>query len=280
MLPLISFERNVTSQNGEDGILCEVFRRLGEKNRHCVEFGAWDGKYLSNTWSLWAEHGWKALLIEGCPEKFKVLQDGTHGNANVSAVCRFVESQGGNSLEQIAREHGWPNDTDLLSIDIDGDDLLLFSSLQTFFPRVVVIEYNPTIPPEILFQQPHGFKIGSSARSVMAVAAKKGYRLAHITKTNLILVHSSEFDKLGISEPSLAACFQSDHLTYLIMGYDGAAFCSRVKLPFHPVGLRASLWRNLRIFARGVKALLTRRRVALSESYGLTPVDVTRKFDA
>ena len=79
MLPLIQFEKNVTSQNGEDGVLSEIFRRLGEKKKHCVEFGAWDGKFLSNTWSLWAEHGWKALLIEGCPEKFKVLQDGTRG---------------------------------------------------------------------------------------------------------------------------------------------------------------------------------------------------------
>ncbi len=280
MLPLMQFERNVTSQNGEDGVLAELFRRLGHKNKYCIEFGAWDGKYLSNTWSLWAEHGWKALLIEGCTEKFKVLQAGTSGNANVVPVCRFVESQGANSLEQIAQEHGWPNDTDLLSIDIDGDDLWLFSSLRTFVPRVVVIEYNPTIPPEILFQQPPGFKIGSSARSVIAVAAEKGYRLAHITKSNLVLVHSNEFDKLGIAEPSLAACFPSEHLTYLIMGFDGAAFCSRSKLPFHPVALSASLWRNLRIFVRGVGALLQHRPAALPENSGLIPVDVTRKVDA
>ncbi|CAN0123266.1 unnamed protein product [Heterosigma akashiwo] len=40
-------------------------------NKWCVEFGAWDGKHLSNTWSLINEHGWSSVQIEGDPENSK-----------------------------------------------------------------------------------------------------------------------------------------------------------------------------------------------------------------
>jgi len=52
---LATFGRNVHSQNGEDGIIAEVLRRISETHelsRWCVEFGAWDGVYLSNTCCL------------------------------------------------------------------------------------------------------------------------------------------------------------------------------------------------------------------------------------
>jgi hypothetical protein len=38
----------VTSQDGEDGIIEHVFSRIPPVSRVCVEFGAWDGKHLSN----------------------------------------------------------------------------------------------------------------------------------------------------------------------------------------------------------------------------------------
>jgi hypothetical protein len=46
------YEKNITSQFGEDGIIEEVLNRIGIENASCVEFGAWDGKHFSNTWQL------------------------------------------------------------------------------------------------------------------------------------------------------------------------------------------------------------------------------------
>lgn len=46
------YARNVYSQNGEDGILEEILRRLGITGGWVVESGAWDGKHLSNTFAL------------------------------------------------------------------------------------------------------------------------------------------------------------------------------------------------------------------------------------
>ncbi len=46
---LQKFNRKVTSQRGEDGIIEKIFEIAGAANRYCVEFGAWDGKLYSNT---------------------------------------------------------------------------------------------------------------------------------------------------------------------------------------------------------------------------------------
>src|SRR6185437_11729185 len=46
------FAKTVTSQDGEDGVLAEIFARLKIERGWCVEFGAWDGKFHSNTWDL------------------------------------------------------------------------------------------------------------------------------------------------------------------------------------------------------------------------------------
>ena len=43
------FKKNVFSQNGEDGIIEELIKRLEIKNLEVCEFGAWDGKLYSNT---------------------------------------------------------------------------------------------------------------------------------------------------------------------------------------------------------------------------------------
>lgn len=50
----------VYSQNNEDGIIAEIFRRIGTQNRTFVEFGV--GDVLQNNTRLLLELGWKAML--------------------------------------------------------------------------------------------------------------------------------------------------------------------------------------------------------------------------
>jgi hypothetical protein len=136
---LSKFKRTITSQNGEDGIIAEVFKRIGTENELCVEFGAWDGKHLSNTWNLWHNNGWKAILIEGGKSKFSELSKYVNEHHNVTASNTFVKIEGENSLDSILTRHSVPERFDLLSVDIDGDDYYIFKSLKKFTPRVSIV---------------------------------------------------------------------------------------------------------------------------------------------
>ena len=53
--------RDVTSQNGEDGVISALFEAIGAGSRTAVEFGAWDGKHYSNTWNLLENEQWHGV---------------------------------------------------------------------------------------------------------------------------------------------------------------------------------------------------------------------------
>jgi hypothetical protein len=48
---LLRYAKVVTSQDGEDGVIDEIMRRLGIAKGWCVEFGAYDGKTDANVWT-------------------------------------------------------------------------------------------------------------------------------------------------------------------------------------------------------------------------------------
>jgi len=49
----IKYGKNIFTQFGEDGIIEKLFSDLKINNGIVVEFGAWDGIYLSNVYNLW-----------------------------------------------------------------------------------------------------------------------------------------------------------------------------------------------------------------------------------
>lgn len=224
---LLGYEKNITSQFGEDGIIEEILNRIGIGNAFCVEFGAWDGKHLSNTWRLWHEQGWGALLIEGDEGKAAQLEKSLVSFSNVASYCAYVGLEEESKLDTILARAGAPQVIDVLSIDIDGNDYYVFESLNAFSARVVLVEFNPTIPPHIELIAPPGNYFGASALSLYKLAKKKNYSLAACTTTNLIFVMDSDFVKLGIEEPALGAIMPTDCLTYVITSFDGTSYLSR-----------------------------------------------------
>ncbi len=67
------YQSNVYSQNGEDGVIEELLKCLEIDNGWVCEFGAQDGKHLSNTFRLIETKRFNGVFIEGDSEKFKDL---------------------------------------------------------------------------------------------------------------------------------------------------------------------------------------------------------------
>jgi len=74
---------------------------------------------------------------------------------------------------------------DLLSIDIDGNDIHVLDAIDVIRPRVVVIEYNGKFPPPMnvvqRYNPEHRWKGtdygGSSLLAITKIAGRKGYSL-------------------------------------------------------------------------------------------------------
>ena len=98
-LDLTRLGSNIHSQPGEEEIIRAIFDRIGLKKGYFVEFGAWDGKFLSNTYLLY-ELGWSGIYIEGREDRYQVLKDNIEGD-KVKTVCRYVRETGEDSLDNI-----------------------------------------------------------------------------------------------------------------------------------------------------------------------------------
>ena len=181
MATLQAYRSNIFSQNGEDGVLQEILKRLivistAEKPAVCVEFGAWDGKHLSNTYNLVKNHEWHAVYIEADANRYQdLLKTVAEHSPAITPVNALVQTEGESSLDAILLRTGIPKDFELLSIDIDSFDWQIWHSLKEFCPKIVVIEINSGLAPGI-FQIHRGGSIkGSSFSSTVALGKEKGY---------------------------------------------------------------------------------------------------------
>ena len=202
---LINFAFNNFSQNGEDGVIQEILRRLGLQNSEknwCVEFGAWDGIHLSNTFNL-VEQGWNAVYLEGDKSRYKDLIKTAKKYPKIFPINAFVskESNSRKRLDELLKKTEIPLDFDLLSIDIDSYDLEVWESLKEYNPKIIIIEINSEYPPGIIKWHNNNYKNsnGNSFSATLSVAEKKGYKLVcHIG--NMIFIREDLIDKVGLDE--------------------------------------------------------------------------------
>lgn len=167
---LSSFEAKWFSQNGEDGILLALFRRIGTGPRFVVEFGVEDGREC-NTRYLRERRGWKGLLMDPAPNNPPFIQKELVTAENINALFE---------------KYAVPADLDLLSIDVDGNDYWIWKALEPRYrPRVVVMEYNAKVPMtesktiayDPAFRWDGSDYFGASLLALTRLAQSKGYTL-------------------------------------------------------------------------------------------------------
>lgn len=224
---LNQYARTVTSQGGEDGIIEKVLEVIGANDDWCVEFGSWDGKNCSNTFDLIDTKGYRAILIEGNSKRFKDLLKTFDGNEKVIPLNAMVGFDRQSSLDRLLENTEIATDFDLLSIDIDGNDYHVWQAIADYKPKVVVIEFNPTIPKQVEFVQPKDMSVtqGSSLLSVSMLGKSKGYELVAVTAHNAIFVAEQYFPLFGIADNSVEALWtDQSFITHIFCGYDGTIF--------------------------------------------------------
>lgn len=238
--PLLEFSKNIASQCGEDGIIQKIFETIRPTNKYCVEFGAWDGKYLSNCWNLIINNGWSGLFIEGNEAKFKDLLAIHGNNENVSCVNKFVDFQGQNSLDNILASVNAPQDFDLLSIDVDGTDYFIWESLNEFKPNVVVIEFNPTIPNDVIFVQAKDNSVnqGCSLLSLILLGKEKGYELICCTSWNAFFVKAELYAEFKIPDNAIQYMYRPYSDGRIFHGYDSYVYV---------IGMQKLLWSDIQV---------------------------------
>jgi hypothetical protein len=201
-LPFNRYQSNVHSQNGEDGVIAEIHKRLNvsaDADNWCVEFGAWDGIHLSNTFHL-VERGWNAVYIEGDNKRYGDLLNTARRYPKITPVNAFVARFAGDelSLDSILGKTAIPAEFALLSIDIDSYDCDVWESLKNYTPKVVIIEINSSVPPGIVWRHSEKTK-GNTFSATCNVAKKKGYTLVCHTG-NLIFVRDDLVGELNIDQ--------------------------------------------------------------------------------
>jgi hypothetical protein len=221
-------EKKYNAQDSEDIIIINLLNNYFKKEwYYSVEFGGWDGVYLSNIASL--NDISELIFIEGNKSRcFQGIKN-YKGQENVHFVNQFVSLKYPNRIDDILEKLDAPEEIDVLSIDIDGNDYHILNSINKYFPNILVIEYNYSIPNHIEFIQNINWKInqGSSALSISLLAEKMGYKLVHVTKTNLIFM--KQFSLESFSNKKILSDLRNDNDTniYLFYGYDGTIFLSK-----------------------------------------------------
>ena len=175
------YERRVYSQNGEDGIVDELFRRLGTSGGRFVEFGVGDGSEC-NTALLARERGWSGWMLENDPDACQRLAAAYAPFSRVRTACRNLTVE---NIDSTLAELGVPREFDLLSIDVDGNDYWLWRAAGRYQPHVVGIEYNAAYPPPVrcvmAYNPDHVWNgttyHGASIASVASLRARLDYAL-------------------------------------------------------------------------------------------------------
>ncbi len=177
---LVSFEWSVNSQNGEDGVIQEIFNRIGTTDKRFVEVGVAHGTEC-NTSHLLAQ-GWSGSWIDGRALFEPFLEGRADLRGRLKTLQSYVTRE---NIASLFAQLETPKEFDLLSLDIDRNTYHAWEGLKDFRPRVVVIEFNSVVPPhlewKVEYRAEQGWdgtnNYGASLKSMELLGRSRGYSL-------------------------------------------------------------------------------------------------------
>jgi hypothetical protein len=188
------------SQNEEDGLLQEIFRRIGAPHRTFVEFGCGHG--MENNSAYLLSQGWRGLWMDGGEGNAASVRNAyahliSHGLLQFNQT--FITRENIDGLIAAAKLGAGPNaEIDMLSVDLDGNDYYVWDAIKCIDPRVVVTEYNAKQRPPNDWCMPYNANhawndtdyFGASLTALTRLGEARGYRLvgSNLTGSNAFFV--------------------------------------------------------------------------------------------
>jgi hypothetical protein len=180
---LMNHQSQVYSQNGEDGIIAEIFNRIGTTNKFFVEIGVENGIECNSRFLL--DIGWQGVWIEGSESSIPQIHqlfDNYLANKKLTLVNSFLTRE---NVAGILEKAITPKEFDFISIDIDMNTHHIWSALSAYSPRVVCVEYNASIPPSVDYSVPYSADgswdgsnyFGAGLKALERIGGELGYRL-------------------------------------------------------------------------------------------------------
>ena len=228
-LRLERFGRKQSSQNDEDGIIAEIFRRIGTTSKVFVEIAAGNGK--ENCTALLLSQGWRGLWVE-CDEGNVASIKSRWVDEVESGRLKLVDTIIGlHNLNEVIASGGYAEGIDLLVMDIDSNEYHLLEAMEAQ-PRVICVEYFGGYAPPLKWVMPYQAEpapfdfsrvTGASLQAYEEMLASRGYSLVGTSVAGV----NAFFVRSALVEGELAApCTAANHYNPSRYWYQTAAHIS------------------------------------------------------
>ena len=213
-----SWEFAAFSQNGEDGLIEQLMRRVRQPNRYFVEIGASDGLENNSSYLAFVRK-YCGLMVDGDVALINRARRHLQSkNSGINFLALRVEPDNVSSVLAESLELR----PDFFSLDIDGMDLYVAKALleSGFRPRVVCVEYNSafgpdaavTIPYAVGFDyhqaHPSGLYYGASVQGWISLFARYDYEFVtvDVSGVNAFFIDRAavELDVAGLARLTFA----------------------------------------------------------------------------
>src|ERR1700761_8717094 len=193
ILPLDQVGFSRFSEFEEDGHLLYLLTLAGSVSRTVVEISSQDGRTCMAT-NLLVHHRWRGFLFAGDPVFVAEGQRFFARHPATRALPPLIQSEWftRDNVNRVLASVGVPSEVDVLSLDIDGNDLHLWNAM-TLRPRVLICEFNNVVPSDRALTIPYHADFNYAAQpadqalfrsaslaAYVAVSRRKGYRLVGI----------------------------------------------------------------------------------------------------
>ena len=152
---------------------------------------------------------WRGFVID-CSERniSRLKKSYYYWKYDLQAICAFVDKD---NIDDLLDQSGFDHDLGVLSIDIDGVDYFILSSITRFRPRILICEFNPIFGPTRKVTVPYNERFqrfehhysgqfwGASLSALNDVATSLGYGLIGTISAG----HNAFFVRNDLIQPPL-----------------------------------------------------------------------------